>query len=291
MKTIKYTLIAIIALLCWQCNDEDPLDSELGSYRRKYDVNSPDTVVRFVSQYYQRYGKVFITDPDSSDYLYNFQYKNTVKLKMPEQETEHLLYGIAYMNELFVDFYPDQFIKEHFPFSLIISDSIYTVGFGAKEIDLYVARNFLALNVGQKTRDYTFEEKKHLSLTMHITFITDLLYQYQNCLDLSAFFAPSEKLYSTIGSSKLSIEQLYAQGIMYDRAWYGNTEYPSRKDDLKDWLSFLTGYKEDKWSKIPDNVDELIATYPVMKQKYDALTQAIKDCIGIDYKELIYKEK
>lgn len=289
MKTINYILIAFIALICWQCYNEDPIQVELGSYHRHYDINSPDTVVRFISQYYYKYGRVFITDPDSSDYLYNFQSKNALSMKMPEQTTEHLLYGISYMKEMFLDFYPDKFIKEHFPVNLIISDSIYTIGFGSKEYDMYRSRNFLALNTGPKTKDYTFDEKKHLSLNMHIEFIVYMLYLNQNAIDLTTFFSSGEKLYSTKASSKLDITEIYKAGFMYDRAYWGNTEYPSKSEDLEDWLSFIFGYKKDKWSKIPDNVDELIATYPVVKQKYEALTQAIKTCIGIDYKELIYK--
>ena len=298
MKIFKYILISIALISFWQCSEEDDITAEIVPYRRSYDVNSPDTVMRFVSQYYYKYNHVFITDPDSSDYLYNFESKNPVRMVQAEQTTEHLLYGISYMKELFLDFYPDEFIKNHFPFSLIIADSIGLTEYPQGPKDHYVTRNFVALNVGEMTKNYTFEQKKFLSLTMHLEFIVNVLYTYGNGLELTEFFSPGEKLYSTAtgdwdNEKKWKLEELFAAGFLYDDKgdYYPYTGFVSKSQDLKDWLSFLWGYKEDKWSKIPDNVEELIDTYPVMKQKYDVLTKAIKDCIGVDYKDLIYKEK
>lgn len=294
MKIFKYTLIGFVLLTLWECTKEDDITAEIVPYRRTYDIHSSDTVMRFISHYYYKYNHYFITDPDSSDYLYNFERKNPVFIRMPEQTTEHLLYGISYMKELFLDFYPDEFIKNHFPYSLILADSI---GSGSKEVDLYVARNFVALNIGEMTKNYTFEEKKHLSLKMHIEFLVNILYQYGEGLDLSTFFSPAEKLYSTRtgdydNQKKWKTEELYAVGLFYDDSWSPYyTEFVSKKQDLYDWLSFLWGFKVDKWSKIPDNVDEMIATYPIMKQKYEALTKALKDGVGVDYKDLVYKEE
>lgn len=296
MKIFKYILIGIALFSFWQCSDEDDITADVVPYRRSYDVNSSDTIMRFVSQYFYKYNHVFITDPDTSDYLYNFERKNPVCIVQPEQTTEHLLYGISYMKELFLDFYPDEFIKNHFPFCLIIADSIGLNEYPNGPRDHYISRNFVALNVGNMTKDYTFEEKKFLSLTMHLEFIVDVLYTYGDGLELTNFFSPGEKLYSTTtgdwdNKKRWTLEEIYAAGFLYDEAssYYPYTEFVSKTQDLKDWLSFLWGYKKDKWSKIPDNVEELISTYPVMKQKYDVLTKAIKDCIGIDCKDLIYK--
>lgn len=293
MKILNYILVGFISLLCWQCNDEDALNAELGSYRRTYDVNSPDTVVRFVSQYYNKYGRVFITDPDSSDYMYNFQYKNSFYMGMPEQTTEHLLYGISMMKELFLDAYTDECIKNHFPFSLIISDSIKQTDFPYNQKDFYIARNYIALNVGNFTKDYDFKQLSDLSFQLHIGFITTLLYQHQNCLDLATFFAHGEKLYNTRTTDIWPEEKIWAAGFLYDQeshgGWFGSdySSFSNQKQDLEDYLSFLLGYRK-KYSKIPTNVEELLATYPVIKQKYDALIQALKE-VGIDYKKLVYK--
>lgn len=298
MKIVRHMWIGIALLAFWQCGREEDITAELVPYRRlqDYDVNSPDTVIRFVSRYYDTYGRVFITDPDSTDYLYNFEVKNPVFIAKPEQSEAHLLYGISCMKEFFLDFYPEKFIREHFPFSLMISDSIVVLGgMSPKTVDMYVSRNFVALNVGRKNRDYTFEEKKHLSLSLHIAFLVDILYRYGGW-DLSAFFAPGEKLYATQTGDwdhqkKLKPEELYSAGFFYDQAWTNAyTEFVSKTQDLTDWLSFILGYKEDEYSKIPDNVEEWIARYPVMKQKYDALAEAIRKYVGVNYKDLIYKE-
>ena len=70
----KYILLLLIAGgLLAGCFNEDDIHVEEQSYKRKYDTTSTDPVWKYVSEYYYKYGKLLITDPDSSDYLFNFQ--------------------------------------------------------------------------------------------------------------------------------------------------------------------------------------------------------------------------
>ena len=62
----KYILLLLIAGgLLAGCFNEDDIHVEEQSYKRKYDTTSTDPVWKYVSEYYYKYGKLLITDPDS----------------------------------------------------------------------------------------------------------------------------------------------------------------------------------------------------------------------------------
>lgn len=94
MKSYQFILIILLGLSLYNCDKEDDIIVDEVPYKRvhMYDTNSSNKVIKFISQYYYTYDHFLITDPDSSDYLYNFSSKNELlEITPPEQDEEHLL--------------------------------------------------------------------------------------------------------------------------------------------------------------------------------------------------------
>lgn len=281
MKIFQYTLLFIAGFLLWNCTQEDSIDSELKTYRRTYDSTSTDPVKKFEADYFYKYDKVFITDVDTADYLFNFKYKNRIFIRQPEQSEVHLLYGINLMKNLFADAYAPEFIKAHFPFSLILGDDILdNTGFSTKQADMYVANGFIALNIGEMTQNLSPEEQKQLSAKLHTALLVDICWKSTSALNPDLFFKHTESTYGKKQSSELSQDELYEAGyINPDPTTIYFTIFPTMNSDISDWINFILLTPQDE-------LDEIIHAHDLMKAKYQSLDKALKD-IGIDHRTLM----
>ena len=100
MKSIYIIPLFFILL---GCHDENNPKVELqaGKYTLTDDPN--DYVQHYIYDFYQKYGVVILTNPDSSDYVYNFNNQNPISLKAPEQEKEVLKTGLQFIEEQFLN--------------------------------------------------------------------------------------------------------------------------------------------------------------------------------------------
>lgn len=281
MKTFQYILWFIAGILLYSCAKEDAIDSELKTYRRSYDSTSTDPVKKFEADYYYKYDKVFITDVDTVDYLFNFKYKNNIFIEQAEQNETHLLAGIKLMKDLFLDAYTPEFIKEYFPFSLILGDDILdNTGYTTKQVDMFVANSFIALNIGKMTQNLNTGERKQLSAKLHKALLVDICWKNTKSINLDQFFKHTESTYGKKQNKELSQEELYEAGyINPDPSTFFNTIFPTKNSDIQDWISFILQTPQEELTKI-------INTYDLMKAKYQSLDEALKN-FGIDYRTLI----
>ena len=160
MKSYQFILIILLGLSLYNCDKEDDIIVDEVPYKRvhMYDTNSSNKVIKFISQYYYTYDHFLITDPDSSDYLYNFSSKNELlEITPPEQDEEHLWKGIEFLKELLLDFYSTDFIKNHFPYSIILVDEIADPVFGLPA-NCYTGRYFCCVTI-QDMDNMSPEEK------------------------------------------------------------------------------------------------------------------------------------
>lgn len=280
------------SLLLTSCYKEDPIIAEIIDSGLQYDTTSNNPIKRYEAIYFHKYGRKFITNPQISDYIYNFQYKNDIYLAPSIQQQDHLQKGIDLMEELFVSFYHDSIIHGHFPNTLIIADTILKGRpENYKEVKWIMTRNTMILSVGKATHSYTKEDKKLISIEMHIKFLCEKLYQYDHFFQPIAFFKLSEDKYGITATKNYSQEELYKEGFVKRKSW-GNTTFPSKLEHLSNWLNFLFLHRQDEWDNNPiseEAFQDVIATYPTMKEKKDHLVKAIQSTLGIDdYRQLIY---
>ena len=293
MKYYQFLLIIILGISFYNCYEEDPIVAEKIPYKRvqMYDTNSTDKVLNFVSRYYYKYDHFFITDPDSSDYLYNFSSKNeSLEFNYPKQEQEHLWKGIEMIQKLVLDAYPEEFIRKHFPYSLILADDvIIDPALFDAEVLSCIGRYFCIFSI-QDLEQMSLEEKVAASSKLHETLwryigmydeginIPDEFYQYGESLLLYGLFIQDEKLeylYEEEARYELGFPRIF---LFYDII----PVFPNKGEDIGYWISFLIDTPDDE-------LQALLKKYEVMQIKYDLLTKALKE-MGIDYKKLRYTE-
>lgn len=293
MKYYQFLLIIILGISFYNCYEEDPIVAEEIPYKRvqMYDTNSTDKVLNFVSRYYYKYNRFFITDPDSSDYLYNFSSKNeSLEFNYPKQEQEHLWKGIEMMQKLALNAYPEEFIRKHFPYSLILADGvIIDPALLNEEVLSCIGRYFCIFSI-QDLEQMSLKEKVAASSKLHETLwryigmydeginIPDEFYQYGESL----------LLYGQLIQDK-ELEYLYEEEARYELGFPRIFLYydiipifPNKGEDIGYWISFLIDTPDDE-------LQALLKKYEVMQIKYDLLTKALKE-MGIDYKKLRYTE-
>lgn len=309
MRKLIILLSIFLGGISFGCFNEDDIHVEEQHYKRVYDTTSTDPVWKFVSDYYYTTGKLFITDPDVSDYVFNFQNKYALWLLQPEQTEEHLLKGIRFVEELFLNGYSDEFKRKFFPFKIILADSVvYTgslsVGEEWQPRDVYATDDHLSFSISEHVMNITEEEKKAFSVDLNYTFIT-------GCGKKMGWEVPGDfYLYSTeeeflknatvttteVWTNENFWELGYPSGKPYERYMYDEAtdkwgwvtvgyQFAATKDGYKEQFIrflFLTPSEE---------VDRIIATYPKMKKAHDVLDQSLKDYLGIDYRNIGYKAK
>lgn len=293
MKYYQFLLVILLGINFYNCYEEDPIVAEELPNKRvqMYDTNSTDKVLNFVSRYYYKYDHFFITDPDSSDYLYNFSSKNeSLEFNYPKQDAEHLWKGIEMMQKLVLDAYPEEFIRKHFPYSLILADDVIIdpALLEAKVLSC-VGRYFCIFSI-QNLEQMSVEEKIAASSKLHETLwryigmydeginIPDEFYQYGESLLLYGQLVQDEELeylYEEEARYKLGFPRIF---LFYDII----PVFPNKGEDIGYWISFLIDTPDDE-------LQAILKKYEVMQIKYDLLTKALKE-MGIDYKKLRYTE-
>lgn len=298
----KYLLLSILlgSFILFGCFDEDEIHADLETYKRAYDTTSTDPVWKYVSQYYYKYGKLFITDPDTSDYLFNFQYKYSLWMQEPKQTTEHLLKGIQFVEEMLLNGFSDDFKREYFPFNIILADSIaYTGGTSTKwdPRNIYCTKYHVSLQISEKLLNMTEEEKEELSTKWNLSFLLDFCSAYGKGFNVPEdFYAVSREFRGRYQGAQLPKEEWYERGYIagitvghFKPFWdpdngYDYTDFPNYDDT--DFKYFFTGM-----ITIPnEELQEIAENYPRVKARLEILDAELKK-IGIDYRNMGYRAK
>lgn len=286
MKLYQFIFIILFSISFYNCYEEGDIVAEELPYKREqmYDTNSNNKVIQFVSRYYYQYDRFFITDPDSSDYLYNFGGKNEdLQITPPKQDDEHIWKGIETVKTLLLDAYSKEFIHDHFPYSLILTDETLEPIFELPE-DFYVGRYFCMIRI-QDLNDMDLEEKEYVSSKLH-EMIWLYIGLYDEFIKLPAeFYKFGEDYYNYNDfGTQWTNEQLYTLGFASNKlAELEVTWLPTKGEDIGSWIGFLIKTPEDE-------LQDILNTYEAMRIKYKYLVTAL-EAAGIDYKKLRYTEK
>ena len=284
MIKIYYILAFMLgSFLLTSCFDEDPIHAELEHGKRTYDMTSSDPVIKYISEYYFKYDKEIIFDPDTADYVFNFQEKNDLRLvQLDKSRWEE---GLEWLKVNFLNYYTPETIKKSFPQSLIVADTVHYLNwssFVAK--DLYVSRNMIAFAFDKGKKNLTGTAKKNLVMSYHTNFINFCI-TYERIVIGNQFYEIGSKKYGQYEYGKqYTQEEAYVAGfvkVSVGKSFWTDEEYtyfPSQADDFSNFLNFLLTGEEDEITRV-------INTHSAMKIKYDALVSALESG-GINYKML-----
>lgn len=295
-----------IGLLFAACFDDETIHADYVDYGRGYDTTSTNPVWKYVSQYYYQYGKEIILDPDTSDYMFNFQSKNDVYIVPPRQDEEHLSKVLAFLREMFLDGYNENVKQTVFPYAIIVGDSIKITSSEPAERDsIYTASSYVAFEVNDGRMNMTEERKEALSKAWNTEFLN-------YCMNKVGWVAPEDfYLYSDEeygekenwwievegataetppASMDIVWERGYPQGkwdYNFDENWsyvYGYSVASSRSSYLEQFIDFLLSTPQE-------TIDDAITRHEKLRHAHDALDNALKEAFGIDYRTIGYKAK
>ncbi len=297
----KIWMFLCCSLLFISCFEDQDISADYVEYGRHYDVNSPDSVVRYISQYYEKYGKIIITDPDTADYMFNFQMKYLVAIQEPRQDEQHLMKGLKFLEEIFLNGYSDEVKKNVFPYALILADSIKNIAnVEHTYVDIYPATNYFAFLVNDEMLAKTEEEKVILSRKWNTTFLNYCIGKVQWTAPEEFYLYPTDEEYGKkenwfiTGVEEGDMDAVWERGYPYgkwdwnyDEDWnkvYGYAVSSSRDGYLERFIEFLLSTPQE-------TIDGAIAKHAKLKKAHDILDNSLKKSFGIDYRTMVYKAK
>ncbi len=296
----KYILLfALAGMLLSGCYNEDAIYAEEGSYRRAYDTTSTDPVFKFVSRYYYDYGKLLITDPDSADYLFNFQTKHQLSLTAPEQSQEHLVAALDFFKKMFLNGYSEKIIKDYFPYKILLADTVRYTGNSNDYRNIYLTEFHISFLVNDEMLNKSEADKIALSREWNYKFLAEYMAKYKGWKVDDDFYLYSTddgyyKNFKYITDEEWTEENFwelgYASGQVYE-------EYGQKPDGSWDFVKVgyqfvasRAGYLEDFIEFLYSSSEETIAKackHEKFKKAYDVLVAALNG-IGIDYRNIGY---
>lgn len=306
----KYALLSVLFLggLLSGCFNEDDIHVEDQYYKRVYDTTSNDPVWKYVSLYYFNCGKLLITDPDSSDYLYNFDAKYALWIQKPIQTQEGLLKRIQFFEDMFLGSYTNEFREKYFPFEIILADSIvYTGSLDASKPegvprDIYIADYYVAFSVSENTMNLSKEEKVRLSTAWNGNFLSRYLVKKSGWKVPEDFY-----LYPTDGefyaNCKYKTDEEWGEDNFWELGYPTGRileEYSPNSEGKWGWNkvgyqfasakdTYLSQFIDFLFSTDTETVERAISQHAKLKKAHDVLDQSLKSYLGIDYRNIGYK--
>ncbi|BEI55331.1 MULTISPECIES: hypothetical protein [Butyricimonas] len=300
----KIIMFVLSGLLFIGCYENETIHADYMEYGRIYDTTSTDPVLKYISQYYYKFGKLLIVDPDTADYIFNFQSKYDVHIVPPKQEGNHIERGLELLKELFLNGYSDQVKQELFPYALIMADTIENT-FKDEYVNIYTADRYIAFLVNDQILDRTEKGKEELSREWNNTFLNYSMDKVGWVVP-EEFYLYSETEYGNKENWWIPIEGATEKdtadiNIVWERGYpTGNWTY--YYDDTwtnKIWgyavSSSRTGYLEKFFEFLfttpQETINKAVADHEKLRKAHDVLDQALKDDFGIDYRTMVYKAK
>ena len=243
MKNIYIIPLFFILLGCH--NEDNPkVELQAGKYTLTDDPN--DYVQHYIYDFYQKYGVVILTNPDSSDYVYNFNNQNPISLKAPEQEKEVLKTGLQFIEEQFLNIYDDNFKKKYFPFTIQLANRIELWILGDYDlVNAYSSSGFIAIaNINDDLTTLEETTRNNYRGDINQSLWTEYLLKREAWFVPGAFYEVSKEYY---GDYSLFESYTVEEGIIEARecGFITFDPYMSETEDPEDCLLFIPSQEMD----------------------------------------------
>lgn len=277
-----------IAMLIWSiflcsCSKDVALGPDV-ELERDYVLpqgGDPDADER-IMDLYEKYGSYFLYDFTVADLNWN-QVANSTLYKLALGEPKYALDMLNLLDEVWLKFYPEEFLKKNLPYRIFMADTIYMVlSYMDRPTEcVKTGDNSLAFGyMNEDVKNKTAAEKLELKNTVQSLFF-DLLQTRKAISIPEEFYKISD--YSTKASTDPNDADYARKRGFVANAQYGNewctyvnwqtkTLLPS--DDLNYFLSSILRRTSEQWASD--------LTYPLVKQKYDILVDHFKKEYNLD---------
>ena len=280
MKKIAICLCCLWACCLWACSDNDEIGYE-EDWVEEYvfpqgKSDADDRIVAF----YEQYGTYILYEYTYLDYRYEL---NTWNYELPDP----IYVGdmLDFLNEIWFDFYSDDFKKQYLPLKIMLSKYYENYGY---EYFCQVGSSCVGIGYCTDTL-YKFTPEEKLLLKQELQ--TTLWSNYLSMVDVpEEFFALSS--YASVADTdpesdnyarKRGFVEQYSIGNSPSE-WYTSGDYFTGNgeiDESRDLDSFIMGMilrTSEDWAKDLE--------WPLVKQKYDILRNWIQETFGFDLQKV-----
>lgn len=303
---VLLTIIACTACMLSSCSGQDDIHAELEDPQYNVTDNASDPIQHERHELFSKYKTYLITNPQTIDYKFNFQKKNNLRITPSDQSQAMLQKGIARLHSMFLDTYSEEFKQKHLPFSIILADSILFLGMEntTPSYHAYAANRFLAIaGIRQEMGTESDSLMQAMKGDIHSRYWIDFLGGEKGVFAIPETFDEVSKDYyrkevgelvsTPLGDVRGSLPwdiDFHSLGfVSYNHITtffdpdpdYGGwwIESPDEDADRRQWVAFIFGTPKAQR-------EQIINSYPIMKEKYDILKQAFLKCENFDIDQL-----
>ena len=285
-KTINFFWILLPALLFVACSSENEI-GDIEPWTEEYELpqGESDADGRIV-EYNERFGTYIVYDYTYLDFYYEFGSGYSYELADPVYVGDML----NLLEEIWFDFYPDEFHREYMPFKIMLAGNVASVNsWGVTSTPQFtIARNSSSIGIGfcsdtlQKLSPATkLEFKNTLQKGLWPNWLSSMEFpdEFFNVSDYSSA-ADGYDVSSANYARNRGFVANYYNG--FPNEWSIMVNYQTDLlDQNTDLQSFLTGMV---LRTSADWAEDL--KYPLVKQKYDILRNWIQETFGFDLQKV-----
>ena len=273
----KLFYIFIVAVALFSCNKEESITAERGDnpYALK---DSNDPVKHYFYDYAKKYSSIIRTEYEESEYVWNLTGNNDYTVEKSENITEAHL---QYLKDVFLELYPNDFIKKYFPFKILLAKSFtyFSEVTWSDENGAGIAGNSFVLigKLDENIEDMTAEEKTANMAEINANFF--------RLFEKNGRFIVPVKFHNLVAANYNRGPYILKEGqtmedigfVWMNKSW---GQFPSFELDFVKFMEYI-------FSHTNEQMDELCDNHSLIKQRYELLIKAIKEQMDLDIRTIL----
>lgn len=290
----RYFLISMVfgLVLLAGCQKEDSLNAALDKPR--YILQPGDNATdQFIYQFYQDYGTYILYNYDSLDYQWNLTRIMDLEFVI-QKDKELVLKGIQTMKKVWIDFYPADFVKQFFPYKIILADTIWDSSSSIiprHDACCFSAINYVAFGrVHEDVDAISSDSLKTISGVVNGIFWGQYLAKYNRVSIPQQLYQVSGDEYYNENLQNYRTPEEIENNVRLDPRKYGFLEEvydgldetvktPTYEEDVEMFVRYITSHTEEE-------MIVLMNGFPKLQDKYHILKVFILDTYGVDIQSI-----
>lgn len=281
-----FMILAFAAIFC-SCSKEDDIVAELDDPR--FEVkDSEDPTDHYIYEFYQKYKSFILFNYEVADYRWNLTHNSEYEVTLPKEELKSA--GLEYARKVFLDIYPEEFVLKYFPYKILLAENISTWDMmTGMDVELMAASGISCVvisGVKDGVADMTEEEITSAKGQVNAGFWADYMVNNNLISIPDDFYNVSKDFYSrpVVAAEGYPLQmdaKKETYGFVYASIspWNGFEYLPDMSKDLQTFFEYM-------FSHTSEEINQLCAEYPRIKQKFDILYKEIKNTFGLDLRTI-----
>ncbi len=278
MRTTNLFIAVVILALSLGCKKETPL-GPAAELKPDYVIPQGQSPAdNRIVDLHQRYGTYFLYNFTTADFRWNQVIKRTAAIQATPGDPAFVGQALDLLDQVWLKFYPEAFLKEKMPYKVFLSATINSTPTvltqahaGTDNIAVgYVNSSLATANAAFKL---TYKNK------INEVFIEHLL--SKGSLELPSTFFDVSNYNVNVVSTTTDANYFKTRGFVKTTtsSLASTATERSQANDIKDFLMTIVITNNATWNSTMN-------TFPLIKRKYDILTEFMMTRYGIDLKEI-----